>query len=313
MGTRVNGKAASAAVIERAVPMVVPPATGESATLQFLPDWQESRQGDIAQGGQLIVQYDQGRLSGCQAYHDGMPAWDSSATIRFHPSGQGAGGPLVTHLSGAGGSQHVLDPPQPIAVDATIPLDATRVELWFERHNVASEPCQTWDSRFGQNYWYDVAPRGPTEQVNYRQGAIPNLGMVNVFSASAEKRNVFPQPTIGSRDGSDLQTRLHVTVWVSNVAYTKNVWMDVHVFDGADARIHAGTFTIPYGNVAGGNGDFFTFDGMIYQGATATPGSVSPRPDARQIQFRVYYEVGDQIFTDAILHQWEVPEDAVTM
>lgn len=312
MGTRVNGKAARATVIERAVPMVVSSVTGETATLQFLADWQESQQGDIAQGGQLIVQYDQGRFSGCQAYHDGMPAWDSSATIRFHPSGQIVSGPLVAHLGGPGG-QHVLDPPEPVPVDAAIPLDATRVELWFERHNVASEPCQTWDSRFGRNYWYDVSPRGPAEQVLPRQGAIPALGMVNVFSADAEKRNAFPQPPIGGKEGSDLQTWLRVTVWTSNIAYAKHVWMDVHLFDGADARIHAVTVAIPYDNVAGGNGDFFTFDGMIYQGTTATPGSVSPRPDARTVQFRVYYEVGGQIFTDAILHQREVPEDAVTM
>jgi uncharacterized protein DUF6209 len=309
----VNGKAARATVIERAVPMVVPSGTGESATLQYLTDWQETRQGDIAQGGQLIVQYDQARLSGCQAYHDGMPAWDSSATIRFHPSEQVASGPLVVHLSESGGSPHVLDPPQPVSVTASIPLDAAQAELWFERHNVASGPCQVWDSRFGQNYWYDVAPRGPTEQVIYRQGAIPDCGMVNVFAASAEKRNVFPQPPIGSRDGSDLRTFLHVTVWARNVAYAKNVWMDVHLFDGAGARIHAETFAIPYENVAGGNGDFFTFDGMVYQGTTATPGSVSPRPDARIIQFRVYYEVGGHTFTDAILHQQEVPEDAVIM
>jgi hypothetical protein len=296
----------------RAMPVTTAPPPPEAATLLFLPSWQEAQVGDIAQGGQLTIQYDQGRLFGCQAYHDGMPAWDSGATIRFHPSGQVVGGPLVAHLAGSGGNQQVLDPPASIPVDVAIPLDATRVELWFERHSIASERCQVWDSRFGVNYWYDVSRRGPLAQVDGRPGAIPNLAMVNVFTAGAEKRNAFPLPATGGRVGSDMETRLHVTVWVSNVAYTKNVWMDVHVFDAADALIHAETFTIPYENGAGGNGDFFTFDGMVYQGMRATPGSVSPRPDARILQFRVYYEAGGQVFTDAILHQRDVPEDAVS-
>jgi hypothetical protein len=45
---------------------------------------------------------------------------------------------------------------------------------------------------------------------------------------------------------------------------------------------------------------------------TATPGSVQPRPDARKVQYRLYYDVNYQVFTDGILHQSELPEDAVT-
>jgi hypothetical protein len=311
MGVKANGKAADGAVAEMAISMAPQPLAPESATLLYAPGWQEVQAGDIAQGGQLTVQYDQGRLIGCQAYHDGMPAWDSSASIRFHPSGQIVSGPLVAHLSGPGGIQQVLDPPKPIPVAALVPLDAVQVELWFERHSIASEHCQVWDSRFGQNYWYGVARRGPTEQVGYRFGAIPRLDMVNVFTVGAEKRDGFPPPPTGGKVGTDLETLLHITVWVKNAAYAKNVWMDVHVFDGSDHLVHAETFTIPYCNGAGGGGDFFTFDGPVYQGTKATPGSVSPRPDARKIQFRVYYEVNDQLFTDAILYQETVSEDAV--
>jgi hypothetical protein len=39
---------------------------------------------------------------------------------------------------------------------------------------------------------------------------------------------------------------------------------------------------------------------------------VQPRPDARKVQYRLYYEVNYQVFTDGILHQNELPEDAVT-
>jgi hypothetical protein len=40
---------------------------------------------------------------------------------------------------------------------------------------------------------------------------------------------------------------------------------------------------------------------MFYQGLTATPGSVSPKPNAWLIHY----------YTDAVLHQLEVVDDAV--
>jgi hypothetical protein len=39
---------------------------------------------------------------------------------------------------------------------------------------------------------------------------------------------------------------------------------------------------------------------------------VQPRPDARKIQYRLYYEVSGQVFTDGILHQQQLKEDALT-
>ena len=56
----------------------------------------------------------------------------------------------------------------------------------------------------------------------------------------------------------------------------------------------------------------YEFSGKVYQGSTATPGSVQPRPEARKVQYRLYYEVNYQVFTDGILHQHELQEDAMT-
>jgi hypothetical protein len=102
---------------------------------------------------------------------------------------------------------------------------------------------------------------------------------------------------------------LKVTAWVKETTYGANAWIDVHVFDGGDQLIHAETLTLLYT----GFGPVFqyAFSGKVYQGVTATPGSVQPRPDARKVQYRLYYEVNYQVFTDAILHQGELPEDAV--
>ncbi len=146
-------------------------------------------------------------------------------------------------------------------------------------------------------------------------GAIPSLEMVNVFEGAVSKKNVFPRPLRGPRQGSDWQTFLAVKAWVNNVAYSKKVWVDVRVFDSGDDLIHAGTFTLRYVGPADclpGHGDFFAFEGKIYQGSTATPGAVSPKPEARKVQYQLYYEVNHQLFTDAILHQHDLLADAVT-
>jgi hypothetical protein len=237
-----------------------------------------------------------------------LPAWFLFGHVRFSPSGQTREGALVEHFDGLSG--RVLDPPRAVPLDVPVPLDATGVELWFQNTDLGL--CSAWDSRFAENYRFDVTPQGPTRPVIPRAGTIPSLEMVNVFGSSASKANVYPSRPPGPREGTDLQTFLTVNAWVSNVAYAKNVWVDVHVFDGADVLIQAETLTLGWTGSAGGHGDFFAYDGKVYQGATATPGSVSPKPDARKVQYRLYYEVNGRVFTDAILHQHEVQEDAVT-
>jgi hypothetical protein len=189
-----------------------------------------------------------------------------------------------------------------------VPSDATLAELWFYSSNIMA--CSAWDSRFGANYWYRVGgPTRPVDNVRSREGAIPSLGLVNAFQESATQvRHYFDPPPAS---GSELQTRLVLKVWVSNVAFEKNVWVDLHVFDGNDARIHAETFTLHYLEPAGGNGDLFGWDDKVYQGSGGGPGSSWTYPDARKVQYRLYYEVNRQVFTDGILHEHEVQADAV--
>lgn len=147
----------------------------------------------------------------------------------------------------------------------------------------------------------------------YRVGAIPSPEMVNVLEEKSGTKDVFPSDPVRSKVGTDLQTFLFVKAWVRNVAYVKNVWIDVHVFGtelrfgSEDALIHAETLPLHYSAPAEGGGDFFVFDGKIYQGSIATPGSASPKPRAEKIQYRIYYEVNKQVFTDGFfLHQHEL-------
>jgi hypothetical protein len=37
------------------------------------------------------------------------------------------------------------------------------------------------------------------------------------------------------------------------------------------------------------------------------------RPDARKLQYRLYYEVNKQVFTEGLLHQQEIDEDGLAV
>ncbi|HSH58209.1 MAG TPA: DUF6209 family protein [Acidimicrobiales bacterium] len=95
--------------------------------------------------------------------------------------------------------------PKPVVLK--VPLDAERVEMWFRNFlsaAVGGGRCEAWDSRFGENYWYDIAARGPAQPVRYRVGTVPDLGMVNVLAARADKKRVsLPGPSPGKPAGTE--------------------------------------------------------------------------------------------------------------
>ena len=113
----------------------------KGATLNFYADWQQSQAGLIRQGELLTIHYDPQRLTACRPYHDGMPAWDLWATVRFSPSGESTTGNLVEHV----GPQGVLVPPKPVPLSVRIPADATDAEMWFENTSMISS-CSAFEN-----------------------------------------------------------------------------------------------------------------------------------------------------------------------
>jgi hypothetical protein len=241
---------------------------------------------------------------------------DIVAHVRFHPRGEIVSGGVVAPVRSGGppGPPGMTIGHVPMPFEVAVPSDATQAEIWFHNFYQTTSRCDAWDSRFGENYWFEVGgapPRVPAQPVSYRSGAVTRPDMVNVLEQSAAKVNVFPPPTWGGpRQGMNLQAILKVTAWVKETTYGANAWIDAHVFDGDDRLIHAETLMLPYT----GYGPVFRyeFSGKVYQGSTATPGSVQHRPEARKVQYRLYYEVNYRVFTDGILHQLELQEDAVT-
>ena len=283
-------------------------------TIQFLGDWRHKQHGPIERGGLLKVDYDKGRLPRCFTMWRGAEFGDIVAYLRFHPRGEIVRGSLVAPVRDRENPPGMVIGHVPIPFELPIPSDTTQVEVWFHNSSQTSSRCDAWDSRFGENYWFEIGgapPRIPALPVRYRNGALTSPDMVNVLEQSATTVNVFSRTAGGgSQQGSNLQTMLKVVAWVKETTYGANAWIDVHVFDGQDGLIHAETLTLPYTGF--GSAFRYEFSGKVYQGSTATPGSVQPRPEARKVQYRLYYEVNYQVFTDGILHQHELQEGAVT-
>jgi hypothetical protein len=136
--------------------------------------------------------------------------------------------------------------------------------------------------------------------------------MVSVLDEAATKTNAMEssRPSRGGA-GLDLETALAVQVQVRRVDGPAYCWMDVHVFDGDDALIRSETLPLQHARAAEVDGcDVYAFDASVYRGSGATPGSVWLAPDARRVQYRVYYETDGTVFSDGLLRQHELAPDA---
>ena len=150
----------------------------------------------------------------------------------------------------------------------------------------------------------------PLESVRFRAGAVPDQDMVVVLEDSAAKTNAKASGGPGSGVGLDLETILSVRAWVRTGRGAQHCWIDVHVFDDCDRLIRSETLRMKYLSPAEDGGDVFGFEGSVHRGTGASPGSVWLAPDARKIQYRLYYEVDGTVFSDGLLRQHEVLPDA---
>jgi hypothetical protein len=151
-----------------------------------------------------------------------------------------------------------------------------------------------------------------SEPVRPRTGAVVDTTVVRTESDAAVKHNTFPSRPGYPRAMTSLETHLHVEAWVKNSTYAKNVWVDVHVFESHAEPVHRATLPLSYARPAGDGGDVFVLDTALYQGLVATPGSVTLRPDARLVQYRLYGELDGTVYTDGVLHRCELRPDSAS-
>lgn len=126
-----------------------------AGTIHFQSDWQETLIGSLHADGWLAVDYSLDRLPECRGTHNGHPAWDTLASVRFLPSGEVVTA-SVRELESVNGTPTNSAHEKPLEVK--IPADATSVELWFHNYSGAGQSCDTWDSNFGSNYVFEILP-----------------------------------------------------------------------------------------------------------------------------------------------------------
>jgi hypothetical protein len=181
------------------------------------------------------------------------------------------------------------------------------VELWFERRGRAG--TDGWDSRYGQNYTFPVVRDGlpvPEHSVALRPQAIIDPDRIQVVQDAAAKA----QTTIGS-SGSTLQTELRVSAQITRPTELTTAWADIHVFDATWELIYSETIALHRPDSVNVDKTTHTWSASVYQGSGGGSGAgVWSRPDAHAVQYRLYCQVGEQLFTDGVLHQFDVPPDA---
>jgi hypothetical protein len=188
-----------------------------------------SRHGRIRPGAHLIVDYDPTRLA--QAGNSPPSSTDILCHVRLQPTGDTHSESVLEHaatLVGASGS------PRPALLEILVPVGTTEVELWFERRGPAG--ISAWDSRYGQNYTFDVASEGrpiPMRSVAMRPDSLVDPNKVRVAEDAATKEE--------ARLGMSVRTLLVIRALTEDPAAAADTWADVHVFDASGELIHAGT------------------------------------------------------------------------
>jgi hypothetical protein len=116
----------------------------DPSTLTFGADYSVKVAGPLAKGKKVRVAYDASRLTQCRGEQSGQPAWSITGYYRI------GGGEAHTFEAGgfspSGGTQQPV-----LALDASGDL-----EVWFQNTNRAG--CSAYDSDFGKNYHFAIAP-----------------------------------------------------------------------------------------------------------------------------------------------------------
>ncbi|MGI8810358.1 MAG: hypothetical protein ACR2KK_21410 [Acidimicrobiales bacterium] len=131
-----------------------------------------------------------------------------------------------------------------------------------------------------------------------------------MFDEVATKKNIKADKSTSGSTGLDLETVVSIQAWVRKLGEPQHSWFDLHVFDECDQLIRSGTLPLTYVRDADDGGEVFGFDGGVYKGSGASPGSVWLAPDARKVQYRVYYEAGGTVYSDGLLRQHDLPADS---
>ncbi|MFW5879025.1 MAG: DUF6209 family protein [Myxococcota bacterium] len=189
-----------------------PSACNESpsaiAHLEMDLGWTTVQRGTLVAAGELILDYDIGRLPECRGTHNGYPAWDVIAHARFQPGGEQVSTSVRAFHTDDGTP---LSSGYSVPATISIPPSATEVELWFENRSGAGNDCRSWDSNFGENYRFAVLPEPPAPV-----GWAGDLG--NGFNRECRHVYGLAEPTtLGSWEMQRACLFIDGDVWISGL------------------------------------------------------------------------------------------------
>ncbi|MDP2273465.1 MAG: DUF6209 family protein [Archangium sp.] len=130
-----------------------------SRTLDFQSGYRITQRGTLVAGQPVTLNYALDRLTTCRGTHNGFPAWELQASVRFFPSGSVAEGTVRGFDAPNGVPSNAGAKSVPLEVN--IPSGTTSMEVWFRNSSGAGMNCEAWDSNNGSNYRFPVFAAAP--------------------------------------------------------------------------------------------------------------------------------------------------------
>ena len=137
----------------------VKPSTHVRANVHFAPGQPPKAQGELRQGGKLVITFEPARAP-LQVMEHGAPVWGVAAHLRFEPRGETVERPAVEFQFRMGrfvGEARI----SPVAVD--VPVHATSVEVRFCNWVKGARPAEHWDDADGARFRFPVKPPLPVQ------------------------------------------------------------------------------------------------------------------------------------------------------
>jgi hypothetical protein len=128
-------------------------------SLDFQSGFRTVQKGALVAGQPVQLSYAIDRLTTCRGTHNGFPAWDLVANVKFNPSGTIVSGTVRGFDAPNGVPSNAGAKSVPLNVN--IPTGTTSLEIWFKNSTGAGSSCVAWDSNDGANYRFPVSATPP--------------------------------------------------------------------------------------------------------------------------------------------------------
>ena len=130
-------------------------------------------------------------------------------------------------------------------------------------------------------------------------GATVGLDKVNVIASALIAAGGTSATPTGRMAAGNPVPHLEVVAWVSNLAFAKEVWLELWIAEASGRPLHSQTVPLEYRAPAGGGGDLFSV-------WTPLPGAALVHGSGSTLNYHLYYRVQGVLYTDGLIHTHDV-------